>query len=492
MAHENKGVKQMRYVSMKKAEPGMQLAYNLFDSFGRVLLSKNASLTESYIEKLIDMGFPGVYINDELSEGIELDTIITPELRSDGLACVRRCDVDGCKVIAKNVVEQIAEKGVLMLDLSDLRTFDDYTYAHSVNVAVLSCVIGFGIGLGEQDLTNLVLAGLLHDVGKLSIPSEILNKPGRLTADEYQIMKSHALLSYEMIKERLDISAQVKQAVLYHHENVDGSGYPNGVRACDMNLFAKILHVADVYDALVSKRPYKKPYSAYEATEYLMGGCGIMFDRKVVTAFLNHVPLYPKGTLVRISDGREAIIYDNTGAHNLRPVLRLITGDFVDMQAPENLRLTVAAIYDDAVEVTEAYEREREMMLNPEKRYKVLVVDDKQGSREQIKNALEDEYDIELIRSGAQAVKYIQKKQKPDVILMEIDMIEQGGIETAKKINKLTYQNVPILFISSAADAETVLRCKEVSAAGYILKPFNVVYLKSEIKRAITGRSDFD
>lgn len=482
----------MRYVSMKRAQSGMQLAYDLFDSYGRVLLSKNASLTEKYIEKLIGLGFPGVYINDELAQGIEIDTVITPELRSDGLACVRRCDIDGCKGVAKDVVAQIVEKGVFVLDLADLRTFDDYTYAHSVNVAVLSCIIGFGLGLSEQDLTNLVLAGLLHDVGKLSIPNEILNKPGRLTAEEYQVMKSHAILSYEMIKERFDISAQVKQAILYHHENVDGSGYPNGVDSEEMNLFAKILHVADVYDALVSKRPYKKPYSAYEATEYLMGGCGIMFDSKVVTAFLRYVPLYPKGTLVRISDGREAIIYDNTGAHNLRPILRLITGDFIDLLEPEYLNLTLSAIYDGAVAVTEAFERERELMVNPEKKYKVLVVDDKKGSREQIKSALEEEYDVELIRSGAQAVKYMQKKQKPDVILMEIGMIEQSGIETAKKINMITHQSVPILFMSSSADAETVLRCKEVAAVGYILRPFHLVYLKSEIKRAITGQSDFE
>lgn len=482
----------MRYVPMKKAEPGMKLAYDLFDSYGRVLLSSKASLTDAYIEKLVNMGFPGVYIDDKLSEGIELDTVITPELRSDGLACVRRCDIDGCKDIAKQIVEQILAKGVLALDLSDLRTFDDYTYAHSVNVAVFACVIGFGLGMEEKDLTNLVLAGLLHDVGKLSIPDEILNKPRRLTAEEYQIMKSHAILSYELIKERLDISAQVKQAVLYHHENVDGSGYPNGVGEEEMNLHAKILHVADVYDALVSKRPYKKPYSPYEASEYLMGGCGIMFDQKVVTAFLRFVPLYPKGTQVRLSDGREAIIYDNTGYHNLRPMLRLLDGTLLDMEAPENLNLTMSAIMEDSVEVTEASERERDLMVNPEKRYKVLVVDDKKGSREQIKSALEDEYDVELMRSGAQAVKYFQKKQNPDVVLMEIDMIELGGIEVAKRINDLTHQNVPILFMSSTADEETVLRCKEVAAAGYILRPFHLVYLKSEIKRAITGQSDFD
>lgn len=381
---------------------------------------------------------------------------------------------------------------MLSLDLSDLRTFDDYTYAHSVNVAVFACVIGFGLGMEEKDLTNLVLAGLLHDVGKLSIPDEILNKPRRLTAEEYQIMKSHAILSYELIKERLDISAQVKQAILYHHENVDGSGYPNGVGAEEMNLHAKILHVADVYDALVSKRPYKKPYSPYEASEYLMGGCGIMFDQNVVMAFLRFVPLYPKGTQVLLSDGREAIIYDNTGYHNLRPMLRLMGGELLDMEAPENLNLTMSAIMEDSAEVTEASERERDLMVNPEKRYKVLVVDDKKGSREQIKSALEDEYDVELMRSGAQAVKYFQKKQNPDVVLMEIEMIELGGIEAAKRINKLTHQNVPILFMSSTADAETVLRCKEVAAAGYILRPFHLVYLKSEIKRAITGQSEFD
>jgi len=305
-------------------------------------------------------------------------------------------------------------------------------------------------------------------------------------------MKSHAILSYELIKERLDISAQVKQAILYHHENVDGSGYPNGVGAEEMNLHAKILHVADVYDALVSKRPYKKPYSPYEASEYLMGGCGIMFDQNVVMAFLRFVPLYPKGTQVLLSDGREAIIYDNTGYHNLRPMLRLMGGELLDMEAPENLNLTMSAIMEDSAEVTEASERERDLMVNPEKRYKVLVVDDKKGSREQIKSALEDEYDVELMRSGAQAVKYFQKKQNPDVVLMEIEMIELGGIEAAKRINKLTHQNVPILFMSSTADAETVLRCKEVAAAGYILRPFHLVYLKSEIKRAITGQSEFD
>lgn len=122
-------------------------------------------------------------------------------------------------------------RGNVSLDLTDLRSYDDYTYAHSVNVAVYCGVIGMGMGMSEVELGHLVTAALLHDLGKLQIPDEILNKPGRLTQEEYLIMKSHATLSYQIISERWDISAHIKEAVLHHHENVDGSGYPDGWKA---------------------------------------------------------------------------------------------------------------------------------------------------------------------------------------------------------------------------------------------------------------------
>ena len=122
------------------------------------------------------------------------------------------------KNVAKKIVDQVLESGTLSLDLTDLRCFDGYTYAHSVNVAMLSCIIGFGQKMNGEALEQLVMAGLLHDLGKLVIPPEILNKPSRLTNEEYEIMKTHAMLSYEIIKERWDISSQVKTAVLYHHE----------------------------------------------------------------------------------------------------------------------------------------------------------------------------------------------------------------------------------------------------------------------------------
>lgn len=481
----------MRYVSLKEARPGMVLAYDLYDSFGRTLVGGKCELTAYYIEKLYDYGFDGIYIDDELSQDIEVEPAISPQLRREGLACVREENVDGCRDVAKRMVDEILNKGVMSLDMADLRTYDDYTFAHSVNVAVFCCAIGMGMDMNEEDLTNLVTAALLHDLGKLQIPSEILNKPGRLTPEEYQIMKSHATLSYEIISERWDISSYVKMAVLFHHENVDGSGYPQGLDGSEQTLFTKILHVADVYDALISKRPYKKPYSPYDASEYLMGGCGIMFDRKVVDTLLRVIPLYPKGTEVALSDGRVGIIYENSGVHNLRPVIRLMNGAMIDLASPENFGITLK-VPETAEEVPEEAEQTRKEMTKAFKRYHILAVDDMKTNLQMLRGILEQIYDLTLVKSGRQALLYLEKNPRPDLVLMDIDMPEMNGIEAARRIQEMTNWEVPILFVTALCDRETVMMCRDMNAAGYIVRPYKPVYIKSEIKRILTGRSEIE
>lgn len=482
----------MRYVALRDAKPGMRLAYDLYDSFGRTLVGCNCILTATYIEKLHGYGFDGIYIEDEISKDIKVESVISPQLRNEGLVCVREGDIDGCKAVAKRMVKEILERGILSLDMTDLRTYDDYTYAHSVNVATVCCVIGMGMEMNEEDLTNLVTAALLHDLGKLQIPEEILNKPGRLTQEEYQIMKSHAVLSYEYISERLDLSAQIKTAVLFHHENIDGSGYPQGLDGSEQTLFTKILHVADVYDALVSARPYKKPYSPYEASEYLMGGCGIMFDRDVVNVLLKYVPLYPKGTEVTLSDGRCGIIYKNSGIHNLRPVVRLMDGEMVDLMKAENMDLALIVPREEWEASPEASERERNEMIKPLKRYRILAVDDMKTNLQMLRDILEHIYDVTLVKSGKQALMYMEKNPWPDLVLMDIDMPEMNGIEAAGKIQKMTNKKVPILFVSALCDEKTVMTCREMDAAGYVVRPYKPVYIKSEIKRILTGRSEIE
>ncbi|MBQ8280290.1 MAG: response regulator [Roseburia sp.] len=476
----------MRYVLAKELKPGMTLAQKLVDPNGRVLAGENSKLSEYAIEKLIRDGYDGVYIVDALSADIVIEGPIRNDLRVAGMGCVQQQDVNACKKVADQIVESLWGKQQIALDLTDFRTTEDYIYAHSVNVAVLSCLVGLGFGLGEEEMRNLVFAALIHDLGKLQIPSIIRNKAGRLSREEFQIMKSHAMLSYELIKDRVDISAHVKKAVRSHHENVDGSGYPDGTMGEEQSLFTKIIHVADVYDALISRSPYKKPYSPQEATEYLMGGCGILFDKEVVMTLLKYVPMYPKGTDVVLSDGRMGIISENTGVHNLRPVVRLYDGTLLDLSEPEFFNMTIQI--KNVQKISEEYENERKEMLGEIVRPRILVVDDMRSNLQMMQDMLGEEYDLVLAKSGQQAISYIDKKDAPDLILMDIDMPGMDGIETARRIGlKTGGKRIPLVFVTSLCDRETVMKCRELKPESYIVRPYKPVYVKTEIKRILEG-----
>jgi response regulator RpfG family c-di-GMP phosphodiesterase len=377
---------------------------------------------------------------------------------------------------------------VLSLDLKDLRSFDSYTYAHSVNVAVISCIIGFGLGMTSEALEQLVMAGLLHDLGKQQIPNEILNKHARLTNEEFKIMKNHANLSYEMIKDRWDISSNVKTAVRYHHENVDGSGYPDGITGDQMTIFTKILHVADVYDALVSRRPYKEPYSPYEACEYLMGAGGILFDSKVVQALLLYVPFYPKGTEVKLSDGRNGIIVDNAKKRNLRPLIRLMDGTMVDLQAPENFNITILreTNKESLMDPIKA-EEERKKMIEPIIEYSVLVVDDMVTKLDDMKKILETHYDYKLVKGVDEAVLELSRGYKPDLVIFDMDMKGVNGIEAVERIRGTLNTYVPFLMVLESNNQESQIKCRKAGACGYVVRPYKPTYIRAEMKRILTG-----
>lgn len=483
----------MRYVSIQNAQPGMHLASDLYDSQGRTVIGGGCELTKNYINRLRDLGFAAVYIDDELSNDIEIDPVIPPELRHLGEECVKKCDVDKISDVAKQIVAAILPEERVSLDMADLRSYDDYTYAHSVNVAVLCCVLGMGLELSERDLEYLTTAALLHDIGKLSIPIEIINKPGRLTKEEYNIIKSHPVKSYELLSNSYSLSSIVKQAVLLHHENVDGSGYPHGITDDEQSIFVKILHVCDVYDALTSKRPYKDGYCPSEATEYLMGACGIMFDKYVVEEFIQMIPLYPKGTTINLSNGHQAVVVQNTGINNLRPIVRIMdTFEDIDLSLREYLNITILPFENSVTEeFRQKSESEREEMIKPadSSRKKVMVVDDMITNLHMLRDILSNKYDVILLKSGHQAINFFTKNTKyPDIILMDIDMPDMDGLDTAKHINLMTSHKVPILFVSSKADSETVSACKQIRAAGYIARPYKSIYIKSEIERILCRR----
>lgn len=476
----------MRYVLLKDVKPGMVLAQEVLDPSGRTLAEENSKITQYAIEKLTKIGYDGLYIQDDFSAGIQIEAALKSNLWAAAMDCVRRRDINGCRKASNEIVEALWGKKEVSLDFSEFRTNENYIYAHSVNVATLSCLVGIGCKLGLDEMRNLVFAALIHDLGKLDIPTLIRNKAGLLSRDEFRIMKNHAVLSYELIKDRVDVSAHVKKAVRSHHENEDGSGYPDGLLGEELSIYTKILHVADVYDALVSRSPYKKPYSPQEAAEYLMGGCGTLFDQDVVMTLLKYVPMYPKGSDVILSDGRTGIVKENTGVHNLRPIVRLYDGITIDLSEPEYFSMTIEL--KDTASISEEYEYQRKEMLGKTKRYRIMVVDDMRTNLQMMQDMLGDTYDLVLAKSGEQALSYMDKKAAPDLILMDIDMPGMDGIEAAIRIAaKSGSKHIPLVFVTSLCDKDTVMKCRTLKPESYIVRPYKPVYVKTEIRRILEG-----
>lgn len=164
------------------------------------------------------------------------------------------------------------------------------------------------------------IAGLLHDMGKSKIPNEILNKPARLTDEEFQLMKQHALFGYQILKEKNDFNDRIMLGVLQHHEKLNGKGYPMGVGADKIHLYARIISVADIYDALVTERPYKKGFSQRDAIEMIMAMTEEL-DIEVMKSFLGSIILYPVDSIVTLSNGEKAKVVSNDPNYVLRPTV---------------------------------------------------------------------------------------------------------------------------------------------------------------------------
>lgn len=206
-----------------------------------------------------------------------------------------------------------------------LQNYDDYTYKHCLRVAMLSTSIANELHLPQTDIKDVIVAALLHDIGKSNIDHEIIVKPGKLTDEEFEKIKQHPLIGYEILRRTGGYNANILSGVLFHQEKFDGSGYPTGLSGRKIPLIARIITVSDVFDALTSNRPYRRPWSVAETEEYMLGGCGVHFDYDVVAAFLRSFNPYPVGTMVSLSDGRHGVVVrHNTNV--LRPVVR-IRGD---------------------------------------------------------------------------------------------------------------------------------------------------------------------
>jgi len=238
--------------------------------------------------------------------------------------------------------------------LIDLKVFDDYTFYHSLNVAVLSLVLGVALKYNKEELYKLGLAALLHDIGKVFIPKDILNKKGKLTDEEFEIIKTHSDKGFEYLKNTYNVPITTYMGVRLHHEKYNGGGYPLGKKGEEIYVYARIIAIADVYDALTSDRVYRKAMTPSEAMEYIMGNSGIMFDPNLVELFIRKVAPYPVGTSVQLSDGRVGIVVENYENFCLRPKIKIIKEKdkniepyLIELRNKETMHITITGFYTD-------------------------------------------------------------------------------------------------------------------------------------------------
>jgi HD-GYP domain-containing protein (c-di-GMP phosphodiesterase class II) len=326
----------MRYVPINYIREGMILGKTLYGANGEVLLRQNTQMLSVYVKRLIQLGYCGIYINDKLSEDITVTEIISEDLKMRTIKAVknimqpnrkRQGIQSSLKVIQKlmeNIVDEIACNKNIIVSMVDLRVASEYTFYHSVNVCILAMVLGVALKFEKEDLYLLGTSSLLHDMGKIYTPNKILNKPGKLTYEEFEIIKQHSEKGYRYVKENLDINPKVYMGIYQHHERYDGTGYPLNLKGEKISLFGRIIAITDVYDALISDRPYRKGTLPSEGIEYIMGGSDIMFDQHLVEIFSTKIAVYPIGTCVKLSNDLIGIVVENHSSYPLRPSVRIV------------------------------------------------------------------------------------------------------------------------------------------------------------------------
>jgi len=371
----------VRRVLVEQLKPGDRIGQDVYaDPGGLPLLKAGIRISDSYRESLTRAGIPAVWVDDRLSQGIEPLEVLSDQTKRRATAAIRDAFRDAPASLTTGqslpdktvremmdvvdlIIEEVAENVHAALALNDLANADGYTLKHSLAVTTLGLALGVRVmqrygwldaqnKLRFDDVTGrlppLGVGLLVHDIGKLAVPPEILQKPDALTDDEWVAMKSHPLEGVRILQ-HASISPLSRAVVRSHHEQWNGSGYPAGLLGSKIHQFARIAAVADVFDALTSDRHYRKAWPVHKAWAFIVERSGTHFDPEVVNVFRSFVAPYPPGTGVVLSDGASGIVKEARPDMLLLPVVRIVldasgagvTPYEVDLSAAEGL--TVAS-----------------------------------------------------------------------------------------------------------------------------------------------------
>ena len=349
----------MRLKSIDRLQVGDLLAKPVYDDKCQLLLAKDAILTENYITRLRSSNIQCVYIEDEISEGIEFDNVISDELKIRSVNTVKNVfrsltdrkntlytvqDFDSIQHLIDDMLKSIYDHRNTLYCMTELMGTDMYTYHHCAEVAILSMLVTKSLGLNQNFIHKVGVGALLHDIGKMKVDSGILNKAEALNADELEIIRRHPRIGYDMLKDSANISPISRQIVLLHHEKLNGVGYPLGLKAEEIPVHVRVVTMCDIFNAITSNRPYMKRINADMALEVLRAETVYELDREVLHHLLKVVNIYPMGTIVELTDGRLAMVIKENKEVQTRPIVQVIMGtkrtDVVDLM--EHLTLFIS------------------------------------------------------------------------------------------------------------------------------------------------------
>ncbi|QJB55592.1 HD-GYP domain-containing protein [Pseudodesulfovibrio sp. zrk46] len=236
----------------------------------------------------------------------------------------RKVDFEGTVETVDGIVNSAVRNPDTLLCLSKLAQYDDYTYGHCINVSAIAVVFGEFLGLSRDELTRLGVAGMMHDLGKTAVPERIINKRARLSSAEFEEIKRHPQYGYDILKRQGDVPEDVLEAVRDHHEKFNGKGYPANRHRSDTSALARIISLADVYDALTSDRSYKDAILPNKALAIMYGMRDQAFDPLEVQLFIKCLGIFPSGSLVKLSTGFYGVVYESNPNLPLMPKIKII------------------------------------------------------------------------------------------------------------------------------------------------------------------------
>lgn len=320
----------------------MKLAKHIYSEEGTVLLATEVELTDPLLNRLTRHGIQFIYIQDPRTDDIVVEDLLNDETRVRATREIRTTfkrlmDDAGKKRLVstyhlgksfrplmEDVIYDLSRHPDAMIMLTGISVTDHYLFQHSLNVCIYATMLGLAHGYGKDELMTLGLGALLHDIGKTKVPLSLLQKPGKLTEDEFAEIKKHAEYGFLMLKDEPNVPLLSAHCAFQHHERVNGSGYPRGIAGTDIHEYARWIGLVDSYDAMTAHRVYRDALLPHQALEVLFTGAGTLYDQDKIALFRDKIALYPIGITVTLNTGETAVVVDLNASAAHRPIVRVL------------------------------------------------------------------------------------------------------------------------------------------------------------------------